>query len=91
MHHLAPMELGHLPFRKATFEDYVGRAGRKRLGPKRWRQTVFQTVELVSNALQPGYVVIGGGLADELGKLPEGIRLGGNENAFEGGFRLWRD
>ena len=29
-----PMELGHLPFRRATFEEYVGRAGRQRLGPE---------------------------------------------------------
>ena len=27
-----PMELGHLPYKKRTFEDYVGVAGRKRLG-----------------------------------------------------------
>jgi polyphosphate glucokinase len=86
-----PLELGHLPYRKKTFEDYVGRAGRKRLGQERWRKAVFETVELLSNALQPGYVVIGGGLADELGELPAGLRLGGNENAFEGGFRLWQD
>jgi polyphosphate glucokinase len=86
-----PLELGHLPFRKATFEDYVGRDGRKRLGRKRWRQAVLETVERLRNALEPEEVVLGGGLADELGEVPDGVRLGGNENAFTGGFRLWRD
>ena len=87
---IQPMELGHLPYRRATFETYVGRGGRVRLGPKRWRQAVFETIEHLSSALQPDYVMLGGGLANELGALPENVRLGGNEHAFEGGFKLWQ-
>jgi polyphosphate glucokinase len=86
---LVPMELGHLPFRRATFEDYVGRAARRRLGPERWRAAVLETLRHLSAALQPDYVVVGGGLADELDDLPAGVRVGGNELAFVGGFRLW--
>ena len=85
------MELGHLPFRKATYEEYVGRAGRKRLGKKRWEKTVHEVVDGFSAALAPDYVVIGGGLAEELGELPTGARLGSNANAFIGGFRLWNE
>ncbi|MGE5274839.1 MAG: ROK family protein [Verrucomicrobiota bacterium] len=84
-----PMELAHLPFRRATFEEYVGRAGRARLGPKRWREAVLETIEHLSAALLPDYVVLGGGLADELVGLPANVRVGGNELAFVGGFRLW--
>jgi polyphosphate glucokinase len=86
---LVPMELGHLPFRRATFEEYVGRAGRRRLGPKRWRAAVLETLRHLTAALQPDYVVLGGGLADELEEMPAGVRVGGNELAFVGGFRLW--
>ena len=86
---IIPMELGHLPFRRGTFEQYVGRTGRARLGPKRWREAVLVTLEHLIGALQPDYVVVGGGLADELTTLPEGVRVGGNELAFVGGFRLW--
>ena len=86
---MEPMELGHLPFRKATYEDYVGRAGRKRLGRKQWEKTVHEVVDGFNAALEPEYIVIGGGLADELRELPDGVRLGGNANAFTGGFRLW--
>jgi polyphosphate glucokinase len=86
---VVPMELGHLPFRRATFEEYVGRAGRVRLGPKRWREAVGQTIEHLSGALLPDEIVVGGGLADELGAVPANARIGGNELAFVGGFRLW--
>jgi len=86
---IVPMELAHLPFRRATFEDYVGRAARARLGPKRWREAVLKTIEHLSAALLPDYIVLGGGLADELEGLPRNVRVGGNELAFLGGFRLW--
>jgi polyphosphate glucokinase len=84
-----PLELGHLPYRKATFEDYVGEGGRERLGKKRWREAVAETVELLSKALEPDYVVLGGGNAKLLKELPPNARLGANQNAFIGAFRLW--
>src|SRR5579872_5052521 len=84
-----PMELGHLPFRKATFEDYVGEAGLERLGKKRWRKAVLETIETLTGALEPDYVVLGGGNAGKAGELPANVRIGDNENAFLGGFRLW--
>jgi polyphosphate glucokinase len=88
---IAPMELGHLPFRKATFEDYVGERGLEKHGLKRWRKAVFETIEHLTNAVEPDYVVLGGGNARELDELPPNCRLGRNEDAFLGGFRLWVD
>ena len=84
-----PLELGHLPFRKKTFEDYVSNRARKRYGKEKWKQAVFEVVERLSAAIQPDYVVIGGGGADDLDELPPNARLGDNERAFVGGFRLW--
>jgi predicted NBD/HSP70 family sugar kinase len=84
-----PMELAHLPFRKATFEDYVGERGLERLGKKKWRAAVAETVERLVEALEPDYVVLGGGNAKKAGDLPANVRLGANGNAFVGGFRLW--
>jgi polyphosphate glucokinase len=86
---IEPLELGHLPFRKKTFEDYVGERGLKKLGKKKWQRAVFATVEQLSAAMEPDEVVLGGGGVDELDELPEGCRRGENENAFLGGFRLW--
>jgi polyphosphate glucokinase len=86
---VAPMELGHLPYRKATYEDYVGEAGQERDGQKRWQKHVLETIGHFSAALLPDYVVLGGGNARQLDELPENCRLGRNEDAFLGGFRLW--
>jgi polyphosphate glucokinase len=84
-----PMELGHLPYRKKTYEDYVGQRGLERLGRKKWARHVAEIVEYFERALEPDYVVLGGGNVDELEELPAGARRGDNANAFVGGFRLW--
>jgi polyphosphate glucokinase len=84
-----PMELGHLPYRKKTFEDYVSTGALERKGKKRWRQEVVDVVAALTAALEPEYVVLGGGNAKELKELPPGCRLGDNANAFTGGFRVW--
>jgi polyphosphate glucokinase len=90
---IAPMELAHLPYRNGrTFEDYVGAAGLKRFGKREWRKHVADVVERLTAALEPEYVVLGGGNAGKLGKkLPRCARMGNNDSAFEGGNQLWSD
>ena len=88
---LEPMELAHLPYRKGrTYEDYVGLHGLKRLGKKKWRRHVADVIAQLKAALEADYVVLGGGNAKLLKKLPPGAKLGDNNNAFRGGFRLWQ-
>jgi polyphosphate glucokinase len=84
-----PLELAHLPFRKKTFEDYVSEDALHKDGKKKWTKTVFEVVDKLTKAMEPDYVVLGGGGVDELRELPPGVRRGDNENAFAGGFRLW--
>jgi polyphosphate glucokinase len=86
---IVPMELGHLSYKKATYEDYVGIRGLKKHGKKRWRRHVVDVVERLIAALEPGDVVLGGGNVAKLKKLPPGCRASDNANAFIGGFRLW--
>ena len=87
---LEPMELAHLPYKKGrTYEDYVGLAGLERQGKKKWRYQVNEVVQQLKSAVQADYVVLGGGNARLLKKLPPGTRLGNNANAFQGGYRLW--
>jgi hypothetical protein len=84
------MELAHLPYKKGrSYEDYVGLAGLERLGKKKWRRQVNEVVQQLQSAVQADYVVLGGGNARLLKKLPSGVRLGDNSNAFQGGYRLW--
>ena len=84
-----PMELGHLPYRKHTFEDYVGVAGRKRLGQNKWERAVKDVIARLIAALEPDDVVLGGGNVNNLKTLPPRCRAGDNADAFVGGFRLW--
>jgi polyphosphate glucokinase len=84
-----PMELGHLPYKKATYEDYVGLRGLEKWGKKKWRRHVADVVTRLVAALEPDDVVLGGGNVKKLKELPRGCRAGDNGNAFLGGFRLW--
>jgi predicted NBD/HSP70 family sugar kinase len=87
---LEPMELAHLGYKNGkTYEDYLGLRGLERLGRKKWERQVGKVVKKLKVALGADYVVLGGGNSKKLKKLPAGARLGNNENAFLGGFRMW--
>lgn len=86
-----PMELGQLPYRKATYESYVGSRGLERHGKKKWRKHVADVVARLIAALEPEDVVLGGGNVHKLKELPPGCHEGYDTNAFVGGLRLWED
>ena len=88
---IIPLELAHLPYRDATFEDYVGVRGLEKYGKKKWSRRVGDVVERLRAAFLPSDIVLGGGNVKELKSLPEGCRAGENSNAFLGGFRLWTE
>jgi polyphosphate glucokinase len=87
---IEPMELAHLPYKKATYEDYIGRRGLEKYGEAKWQKHVADVVAELIAALEPDDVVLGGGNVKLLKKLPKGCRAGDNANAFIGGFRLWQ-
>jgi polyphosphate glucokinase len=84
-------ELAHMPFKKKTFEEYVGVNALARLGKKRWRRNVEKVVDHLVKSLHPDDLVLGGGNAKKVdfSKLPKCCREGSNFNAFLGGFRIW--
>jgi polyphosphate glucokinase len=86
---IEPMELSQLPYKKGTYEDYVGVRGLTKHGQKKWQRYVADVVARLTGALEADDVVLGGGNAKKLTKLPSGCRVGDNANAFLGGFRLW--
>ena len=86
---IEPMELGHLPYKKRTYEDYVGERGLERMGENKWRRSVADVVAHLMAALEPDDVVLGGGNVRHLKEVPPGCRAGDNANAFVGGFRIW--
>ena len=91
-HVLEPMELAHLPYKKGkTYEDFLGLRGLKKLGRKKWEKEVGKVVGCLTEALQADHVVLGGGNAKKLQKLPPNSSLGSNNNAFLGGFLMWKE
>jgi len=86
-----PMELGHLPFKRHTYEYYVGQRGLERFGKHKWQRHVADVVAHLIAALEPEDVVLGGGNVKQLETVPPGCRAGDNANAFIGGFRLWEN
>jgi polyphosphate glucokinase len=89
-HFLVPLELGHLPYKKGlSFEHYVGQAGMKRLGRRKWKEAVFDVVARLQSAFLAEYIVLGGGNVKKLDELPPACRMGDNRNAFLGGLRVW--
>jgi polyphosphate glucokinase len=85
-----PMELAHLPYKKATYEDYVGLRGLLKFGKKKWREHIGDVVAKLAAALEPDDIVLGGGNVRKLKELPPGCRMGDNAKAFLGGYRLWQ-
>jgi len=87
---LEPLELAHLSYKRGkTFEDFVGLRGLEKYGKKKWRKHVDRIVKHFIWALAADHVVLGGGNAKKLKKLPPKCRLGDNSLAIKGGLRLW--
>lgn len=88
---IVPLELGQLCHDKGkTLEEMVGKAALKQDGPKKWEAAVHAMVRNLRAAFVADYVLLGGGNAKKLRRIPGGARLGSNHFAFRGGVRLWQ-
>ena len=91
-HVIVPLELGSLPFGNGeTMADRLGRMGLEKNGLARWIDDVHTTTTALHLAFAVDYVVLGGGNASRVDPLPDHTRRGRNEDAFNGGFRLWEE
>jgi polyphosphate glucokinase len=87
---IVPLELGSLRYsRTQKLGDVLGRQGLKRIGKKAWRAAVATVVHEFLTAFEVEYVILGGGNSVLVKDIPAGARLGHNQTAFRGGFRLW--
>jgi Transcriptional regulator/sugar kinase len=85
------LELGDLPYGDGgIIEDHLGKPGFEWLGKKEWQREVPRAVAQLKLSFIADYVVLGGGNAKLVEKLPAGVELGHNRNAFLGGTRLWQ-
>ena len=91
-HVVVPLELGSLPHvGGGTIAERLGRAGLARDGKGAWQRSVEDITAVLQQAFLADYVLLGGGNARELDRLPPHTRRGNNEDAFTGGFRLWEE
>jgi polyphosphate glucokinase len=86
-----PLELGRLPYDRDNVGDRLGRRGRAIFGQTAWLEAVHRVTDACRQAFMADYVVLGGGNAEHVDPLPDGVRRGGNDDAFRGGFRLWEE
>jgi len=84
-----PMEIGHLSYGDSNYEDYIGARGLEKYGETQWRRHVAFGIARLISALHVDHVVLGGGNARKVGRLPPKCRFGDNANAFLGGLRMW--
>ena len=88
---VVPLELGQLRYsRNQTLEDVLGKRALKKNGAAKWQRAVRTTVANLHKAFAADYVVLGGGNAKKVKRLPKDTRRGSNRYAFHGGVRLWR-
>ncbi|UZD23581.1 ROK family protein [Algoriphagus halophytocola] len=88
---ILPMEGGHLPFKKKTFEEYISKEYLAKKGPEHWEKNVQKTIKIFRRIFQPDDILLGGGNSKLLTEVPEDCRLGTNQNAFKGGFKFWEE
>ena len=87
---IVPLELGELAYsRTRTLADVLSKARLKKVGLRHWEKVVHKVVCHLAAAFRTDYIVIGGGNAEHIKRLPRHTRRGSNDRAFTGGIRLW--
>lgn len=87
-----PLDLGRLPHGESHFLfERLSKGGREKYGHKKWMRMLGEATKMLRGVMLADYVMLGGGHAEEVDPLPEGVRRGHNDDAFRGGFRLWLD
>jgi polyphosphate glucokinase len=91
--HLCPgLELAHHPWKKQTYEDYVGRRGLDRFGKKRWNKFVQELIDQTEKLFNWDHLYIGGGNTKRIEfPLPKNVTIVSNREGILGGVALWRD
>jgi polyphosphate glucokinase len=86
------LELGHHPWRKRTYETYLGKRGLEKLGVKRWNKLLKRAIAQTSATFNWDTLYIGGGNAKKVTlKLPDDIKIVSNEEGLLGAMALWKD
>jgi polyphosphate glucokinase len=86
------LELGHHPWKKKTYEDYLGRRGLDRYGKKHWNKLLKEAIDQTQKLFNWDHLYLGGGNTKKIDfKLPPNVSIVSNEDGITGGVALWRD
>src|SRR5271156_2004204 len=86
------LELAHHPWRKKTYEEYLGKRGLKKLGVKRWNKLLQQAIDQTAATFNWDVLYLGGGNAKKITlKNGSNIKIISNEEGLLGAMALWRD
>ena len=87
------LELGHHPLRKGrTYEEYLGRAGYKRIGQRKWNKILQKAITQTAHTFNWDHLYIGGGNTKLVTfELPPNVSLVSNQDGLLGGLKLWDD
>ncbi len=84
------LELGHHPWKKQTYEDYVGRRGLDKHGVKKWNKYVKEVIEQTEKLFNWDHLYIGGGNTKKIDfKSPKNVSIVSNREGILGGVALW--
>ncbi|MDP9099073.1 MAG: ROK family protein [Verrucomicrobiota bacterium] len=90
-HTVLCLELSDLAYVDGTLEAWLSDDGMEALGEEAWEAEVLRVVPALKKSFIADYIVLGGGNAKCIEKLPRGVELGHNRNAYTGGARLWQN
>jgi len=91
--HLCPgLELGHHPWRKKTYEDYIGRRGFDKYGKKKWNELLQEAIAQTAKTFNWDHLYLGGGNTRKIDfTLPKDVEIVSNDTGLLGGVALWKD
>lgn len=86
------LELGHHPWRKKTYEDYIGRRGLDHFGKRHWNKLLQLVIAQTANTFNWDHLYLGGGNTKKIEfELPKNVKIVSNEEGLFGGVALWRE
>jgi len=86
------LELAHHPWKRKTYEYYVGRRGLDQHGKKHWNKLVGEVIDQTRQLFNWDHLYLGGGNTRKIDfKLPPNVSIVSNEEGILGGVALWRE
>ena len=86
------LELGHHPWKKKTYEDYIGRRGLDKHGKKEWNKLLLEAILQTEKLFNWDHCYLGGGNTKKIDFTPpKNVKIVSNETGLLGGVALWRD